>query len=180
MSRIQLSGGRRRRRFLTPWLLATVLVLLVAAVVVAAVRHRPAARHDGRRAAVSRIAVTAPPVTRPPASRHRHPRVSPGLRAERLTAHQVEGVPPARLFRPPYGAYDRVTLSTLHRLHMLMVMWSVDPGDWRRPGSGTIVADVLRKVRPGAIVILHDGGGDRTQTIAALPAIIRALHRRRY
>ena len=79
------------------------------------------------------------------------------------------GAGPVRLFRPPYGAYDRATLSVLARLRMLMVMWSVDPGDWRRPGARAIVSTVLRSVRAGAIVILHDGGGDRTQTIAALP-----------
>jgi peptidoglycan/xylan/chitin deacetylase (PgdA/CDA1 family) len=93
---------------------------------------------------------------------------------------RADGAPPVRLFRPPYGAYDGVTLSIVNRLHMLMVLWSVDPGDWRRPGMRTIVAQVLQSVKPGAIVILHDGGGDRTQTIAALPAIVRGLRRRGY
>src|SRR5438309_428803 len=92
MSRVQLSGGRRRRRFLTPWLLATVLVLLVAAVVVAAVAHRSAARPDGDQAAVSRPGVTAPAASGPPAARHQHSRASPSARAERLTARQVDGV----------------------------------------------------------------------------------------
>lgn len=88
------------------------------------------------------------------------------------------GAPPVRLFRPPYGAYNRTTLSVLARLHMLMVLWSSDPGDWRRPGARAIVTSVMRSARPGTIVILHDGGGNRTQTIAALPAIIRGLRRR--
>ncbi len=85
-----------------------------------------------------------------------------------------------RLFRPPYGAYDRHTLAILRKLRMLMVLWSIDPGDWRRPGTRAIVAGVLGNSRPGAIVIMHDGGGERSQTVAALPAIIRGLRRRHY
>jgi peptidoglycan/xylan/chitin deacetylase (PgdA/CDA1 family) len=84
------------------------------------------------------------------------------------------------LFRPPYGGWDRQTMSILRRLRMLMVLWSIDPGDWRRPGVAAIVAGVLANARPGAIVILHDGGGDRSQTVAALPWIIRGLRRARY
>jgi peptidoglycan/xylan/chitin deacetylase (PgdA/CDA1 family) len=85
-----------------------------------------------------------------------------------------------RLFRPPYGAYNDRTLSCLRRLKMLMVLWSIDPGDWRRPGVRAIVSNVLANSRPGAIVIMHDGGGDRSQTVAALPAVIRGLRHRGY
>ena len=55
------------------------------------------------------------------------------------------------------------------------MLWSVDPADWR-PGSSAkeITKRVLSAVRPGSIVILHDGGGDRSATLAALPAIVRA------
>ncbi len=95
-------------------------------------------------------------------------------------AVQHLGAPLPRLFRPPYGEYDRVTLSVLHSLRMLMVLWSVDPGDWRRPGVKAIVAGVLSHATPGAIVIMHDGGGDRSQTVAALPAVIRGLRRLHY
>jgi peptidoglycan/xylan/chitin deacetylase (PgdA/CDA1 family) len=90
------------------------------------------------------------------------------------------GAPFPRLFRAPYGAYDAHTIAVLRRLKMLMVMWSIDPGDWRRPGVKEIVSNVLTNARPGAIVILHDGGGDRSQTVAALPAIINGLRRRHY
>jgi peptidoglycan-N-acetylglucosamine deacetylase len=93
---------------------------------------------------------------------------------------QRAGAPAPRLFRPPYGIYNGTTLRLLHSMRMLMVMWSIDPGDWRRPGTKAIIANVLANAKPGAIVILHDGGGDRTQTIAALPAIIRGLWRRGY
>ncbi len=63
---------------------------------------------------------------------------------------------------------------------MLAVLWSVDPGDWRRPGPRAIARSILSAARPGAIVELHDGGGDRSQTLAALPAIVNGLRRRHY
>jgi peptidoglycan/xylan/chitin deacetylase (PgdA/CDA1 family) len=90
------------------------------------------------------------------------------------------GAPYPRLFRPPYGAFNHQTFETLRGERMLMVLWSIDPGDWRRPGVKEIVSDVLQNSKPGAIVIMHDGGGDRSQTIDALPAIIRGLRRRHY
>lgn len=90
------------------------------------------------------------------------------------------GAPFPRLFRPPYGYYDAETFAILRRLNMLMVMWSVDPRDWLRPGVRTIVERVLQGARPGTIVELHDGGGNRSETVAALPAIITALRRRHY
>jgi peptidoglycan-N-acetylglucosamine deacetylase len=90
------------------------------------------------------------------------------------------GAPAPRLFRPPYGIYNGATIAVLRRLRMFMVLWSIDPGDWRRPGIKAIVSNVLTNSRPGRIVIMHDGGGDRSQTIAALPAIIRGLRRRGY
>jgi len=85
-----------------------------------------------------------------------------------------------RLFRPPYGSYDARTLAILRELHMLMVLWSVDPRDWLRPGARVIAERVLSAARPGTIVEMHDGGGDRSQTAAALPAIINGLRRRHY
>jgi peptidoglycan/xylan/chitin deacetylase (PgdA/CDA1 family) len=90
------------------------------------------------------------------------------------------GAPFPSLFRPPYGEFDARTLAVLVRLRMVMVMWSIDPRDWRRPGVKWIVWTVLSGARPGAIVELHDGGGNRSETVAALPAIIRGLRRRHY
>lgn len=90
------------------------------------------------------------------------------------------GAPFPDLFRPPYGAFNAQTFATLHRLAMLMVLWSIDPGDWRRPGTNAIVKGVLSAARPGGIIELHDGGGDRSQTVAALPKVIDGLRRRHY
>jgi peptidoglycan-N-acetylglucosamine deacetylase len=112
------------------------------------------------------------------------PRLSPLGQYEQIhgAAAGIEqlGAPSPRLFRPPYGMYNAHTLATLRQLQMLMVLWSIDPGDWRRPGVKAIVSGVLSAARPGAIVILHDGGGDRSQTTAALPAIVNGLRRRHY
>lgn len=91
-----------------------------------------------------------------------------------------EHAPPTRLFRPPYGAWDGTTRDLLRRKGMLAVFWSVDSEDWRRPGVAAIVHNVLSATRAGGIVLMHDAGGDRSQTIAALPAIIKGLRARGY
>jgi peptidoglycan/xylan/chitin deacetylase (PgdA/CDA1 family) len=81
-------------------------------------------------------------------------------------------------FRPPGGATSRTVLATAKGLGERTVLWSVDPADWQ-PGvsSDQLVWRVLAAARPGAIVLLHDGGGDRSATVAALPAVIDGLRR---
>jgi peptidoglycan/xylan/chitin deacetylase (PgdA/CDA1 family) len=90
------------------------------------------------------------------------------------------GAPRPRLFRPPFGSFNGNTFTVLRRNRLLMVLWSVDSQDYRRPGAPAIVQRVLRGARPGAIVLMHDAGGARSQTIAALPKIVRRLRRRHY
>lgn len=84
------------------------------------------------------------------------------------------------LFRPPYGAYDSSVLQTARSLGLATIMWNVDPSDYAQPGTATIVHRVLSQVEPGSIIISHDGGGPRGQTLAAYPKIISALRRRGY
>lgn len=88
------------------------------------------------------------------------------------------GLPRARLLRPPYGSYDWRTLTIAGRLGMMVVMWSVDTRDYTRPGRRAIVRNALAGARPGAILLMHDGGGRRDETVAALPTIIRRLRHR--
>ena len=83
-------------------------------------------------------------------------------------------------FRPPYGAYDNAVVQSARALGMATVLWNVDPRDWALPGSGAIEQRVLAQVRPGSIIISHDGGGPRGQTLAAYPGIIAALRARGY
>jgi peptidoglycan/xylan/chitin deacetylase (PgdA/CDA1 family) len=81
-------------------------------------------------------------------------------------------------FRPPGGAASPAVTAAAQELGDRTVLWSVDPADWQ-PGvtSDQLVQRVLAAARPGAIVLLHDGGGDRSATVAALPAIIDGLRR---
>jgi peptidoglycan/xylan/chitin deacetylase (PgdA/CDA1 family) len=91
-----------------------------------------------------------------------------------------DGAALPRLFRPPYGLFDRTTLDVLRRRQMLAVLWTIDSRDYTRPGAAAIANNVLSKAKPGAIVMMHDAGGERSQTVAALPTIIRGLRRRGY
>jgi peptidoglycan-N-acetylglucosamine deacetylase len=81
-------------------------------------------------------------------------------------------------FRPPGGATSPAVTAAAQELGDRTVLWSVDPADWQ-PGvtSDQLVQRVLAAARPGAIVLLHDGGGNRSATVAALPAIIDGLRR---
>jgi peptidoglycan/xylan/chitin deacetylase (PgdA/CDA1 family) len=90
------------------------------------------------------------------------------------------GVPFPRMYRPPYGLWNPATLSLLKRYRMLMVLWTVDTDDYRQPGVSAIVDRAVNGAKPGAIILLHDAGGDRAQTVAALPRIIRRLRARGY
>jgi peptidoglycan/xylan/chitin deacetylase (PgdA/CDA1 family) len=80
-------------------------------------------------------------------------------------------------FRPSYARHDRASDARVMALGPSVVLWSIDTGDWRRPGSAAIRARAAR-ARSGDIVLLHDGGGDRGQTVAALPGILRGFKQR--
>ena len=94
------------------------------------------------------------------------------------TGLQQYGAPFPHLFRPPYGSFNQTTLSITKKLKMLTILWTIDTHDFSQPGVKTIVANVLTGAKPGAIVLMHDAGGVRTQTVAALPTIIKALRKR--
>ncbi len=81
----------------------------------------------------------------------------------------------AACMRPPYGATDPSTYAHSTKLGYAVVLWSIDPTDWKRPGAQAIANHVIRRAFPGAIVVLHDGGGDRSQTVAATETILREL-----
>ena len=114
-----------------------------------------------------------------------HPRLSgltPAAQAAeiRQAAEDIHhaGAPYPRLFRPPYGSFDRDTLALLRGQRMLMVLWSVDTKDFSRPGKKKIIYTAVSGAQQGAIILMHDGGGDRSQTVAALPRIILRLRQR--
>jgi peptidoglycan-N-acetylglucosamine deacetylase len=84
------------------------------------------------------------------------------------------------LFRPPGGAVDSTVESTAGMLGMQTIIWDVDPADWTDPGSGAVYSRVVAATQAGSIVLMHDGGGDRSGTLAALPKIIDTLRGRGY
>jgi peptidoglycan/xylan/chitin deacetylase (PgdA/CDA1 family) len=82
-------------------------------------------------------------------------------------------------FRPPYGSTNSTVVEIGARLGLAQILWNVDPSDYLRPGASAIAARVLDAATGGGLVIgIHDGGGDRSQTVAALPAIIDGLRAR--
>jgi peptidoglycan/xylan/chitin deacetylase (PgdA/CDA1 family) len=83
-----------------------------------------------------------------------------------------------RYLRPPYGATDSHTRGYAAELGYQVVMWDIDPMDWRRPGADAISSHILRNAFPGAIILMHDGGGDRSQSADALDVILRELSAR--
>jgi peptidoglycan/xylan/chitin deacetylase (PgdA/CDA1 family) len=98
--------------------------------------------------------------------------------AEQIARIELLDGPRPRLFRPPYGSFNATTFKLLRKLHLLMVLWSTDTEDYRQPGVAAIVQSALAGARPGAIILMHDAGGNRSETIAALPAIIQGLRKR--
>jgi peptidoglycan/xylan/chitin deacetylase (PgdA/CDA1 family) len=85
---------------------------------------------------------------------------------------------PVRCLRPPHGTVDAASAEQARALGLRLVMWDVDSNDWRRPGAGVIAGRVLGRVRSGDVVLLHDGGGDRSQTVAALQQVLASLSSR--
>jgi peptidoglycan/xylan/chitin deacetylase (PgdA/CDA1 family) len=83
------------------------------------------------------------------------------------------GVPP-KLFRAPGGDWSATVLSAVADLRMVPIGWDIDPRDWSRPGTA-VVTNRLLAARPGDILLCHDGGGDRAQTIESLRIVLPML-----
>jgi peptidoglycan/xylan/chitin deacetylase (PgdA/CDA1 family) len=89
-------------------------------------------------------------------------------------------VPGARIeyFRNPGGNFSPQTISIAASMGMKSLYWSVDPRDWDRPGTQAIINNVMTHTRRGSIVLMHDGGGDRSETVAALRTILPGLKKK--
>ena len=83
-------------------------------------------------------------------------------------------------FRAPEGRWSPELDAMAARNGMRPLGWSVDTLDWTRPGTGAIVASVQQTVHPGAVVLFHDGGGPREQTVEALGQLLPWLERQGY
>jgi len=83
-------------------------------------------------------------------------------------------------FRPPYGNYNDDTLNVLSKLGMEKVLWTVDPRDWSGISASDISNAVLSNVKNNAVVLMHDGVANSSETAKALPGIISTLKERGY
>ncbi|WP_042364148.1 polysaccharide deacetylase family protein [Streptacidiphilus neutrinimicus] len=79
------------------------------------------------------------------------------------------------LFRAPYGAWSSSVFAECRTQGLRPLDWSVDPRDWSRPGVSSIVRTIMRTTRTGSIILEHDGGGNRSQTVAALRNVLPRL-----
>ncbi len=89
------------------------------------------------------------------------------------------------LFRPPYAADTGPTelselapLKIAEDLNYLVVLENIDPQDWAKPGADIILRRIKQQRHDGSVILLHDAGGDRSQTVEALPRILDWLHTR--
>jgi peptidoglycan/xylan/chitin deacetylase (PgdA/CDA1 family) len=88
--------------------------------------------------------------------------------------HRATGRVPD-MFRAPYGAWSPTVLQRCQAMGMKPLDWSVDPRDWARPGVTAIIQNIMGHTRAGAIILEHDGGGDRSETVAALRVVLPRL-----
>lgn len=89
----------------------------------------------------------------------------------------ITGVRPT-VFRPPYGTFNRSIVAQAFQQNLTTILWDNEGRDWATPGTNVIVQRILNLAHDGSIILMHDGGGSRAQTIAALPIIITALRQR--
>lgn len=84
-----------------------------------------------------------------------------------------QAVPGASIpyFRAPYGSWGQ-TPGVAAQLGMQPLGWRMDIGDWQPPGTAELVRRLRDGITPGAVVLMHDGGGDRSQTVAAVDQVI--------
>ncbi|EDX71068.1 Polysaccharide deacetylase domain protein [Coleofasciculus chthonoplastes PCC 7420] len=117
---------------------------------------------------------------------HHYHQYSPWAAAQELETtaqliHKLTGVKTA-LFRPPAGILNNGLVNYAHQKKYAVIMWSADTKDWqsRRITVPKLINNALEDAQPGGIILLHDGGGDRSKTVQALPKLITELKQRGY
>ncbi|HEY3006318.1 MAG TPA: polysaccharide deacetylase family protein, partial [Kribbellaceae bacterium] len=78
-------------------------------------------------------------------------------------------------FRPPSRDTNPQVAAIAASYGLRQILWDVDTKDWERPGAPAIESAIMRGVRPGAIILVHDGGGDRSETVAAVDRAMTRL-----
>lgn len=82
--------------------------------------------------------------------------------------------------RPPYGDVNASVKQTIHASGRHVSLWDVDTLDWTKPGANSIANTAISGAHPGAVILMHDGGGERSQTVAALKTVLNTLSQRGY
>ena len=88
--------------------------------------------------------------------------------------HRATGRLP-HMFRAPYGAWSPTVLQWCEQMRMTPLGWSVDPRDWSLPGVAAIIENIMENTVTGSIILEHDGGGNRSETVAALSIVVPRL-----
>ncbi|MFI6680729.1 polysaccharide deacetylase family protein [Kribbella sp. NPDC050470] len=107
-----------------------------------------------------------------------HPRLTK-LPADKMRQEILTGVK-SKCFRPPFRDTNAHVEAVAASNHQRQVLWDVDTLDWSKPGTAKIERAILQGARPGAIILLHDGGGNRAETVAALDRALTQLTRQGY
>ncbi|MBD2390847.1 polysaccharide deacetylase family protein [Aphanizomenon flos-aquae NRERC-008] len=93
--------------------------------------------------------------------------------------YQTTGVKTS-LFRPPGGIMNNGVAAYAKNNKYAVIMWSADSMDYSRPAVPRLMNNIFREAKPGGIVLMHDGGGDRSNTVKALPEIINRFRKQGY
>jgi peptidoglycan/xylan/chitin deacetylase (PgdA/CDA1 family) len=86
----------------------------------------------------------------------------------------------ATLFRPPYGNMRNGLAKAARNEKQAVLLWSADSDDWKRGSARSVARRIINQAHAGGIGLLHDGGGSRAHSIAALPVILKTLQARGY
>jgi len=92
---------------------------------------------------------------------------------------QATGQDP-QFFRAPGGNLNDDVVNVAHQRNMRVLGWAVDPHDYEKIPAPLIFTRIMQELKPGAVILMHDGGGDRTQTIAQLETLIVTLKQQGY
>jgi len=103
------------------------------------------------------------------------------IKQTHATIYGITGYSPV-LFRPVEGQYTDAMIDAIHKEGYKVVMWSwhLDTFDWKSPGEKKIINTVLKGAKPGSVVLFHDGGGNREQTVRALKKVLPKLEQQGY
>jgi peptidoglycan/xylan/chitin deacetylase (PgdA/CDA1 family) len=103
-----------------------------------------------------------------------HQRIEADLRGATDAIRAAAGGAPVTYFRAPYGRWGH-SPQVAAALGLRPLAWRLAIGDWEPPGTEVLIDRLTTGVSPGAIVLLHDGGGDRSQTVDAVDTVLPRL-----